>query len=132
MRELKFNAEEMRELEKFVLVRIEDIIFHERNRPSGKQKVKGGLLIEDKTGNLRQELKANRGFITQSARGFSIDIKMVPYFQYLDDGRRDELNWYLSEAIFEDNKIRDKIRELTAGATKRVMIKMISDANKTS
>ena len=57
---------------------------------------------------------------------------MVPYFQYLDDARRDELNWYLSEAIFEDNKIRDKIRELTAGATKRVMIKMISDANKTS
>ena len=130
MREIKLNSGEMRELEKFLLTRIEDIIFNERRRPSGKQKIKGGLLIEDFTGDLRRELKANRGFIVQTSKGFQIDIKMVPYFQYLDDGRRDELNWYLSEAIFEDKKISEKIKEITAGATKRVMLKMISDSLK--
>ena len=91
--EVQLSGKEMKELEDFVINRIEDIIFKERRRPSGKQKGKGGLLIEDNTGELRRKLKANRGFIKQTSKGFTIDVKMVSYYKFLDDERRDKLNW---------------------------------------
>jgi hypothetical protein len=149
MSDVQLSGKEMKELEDFVINRIEDIIFKERERPSGQGKVTkykrkvvkgkvvssipitdGGLLIEDDTGNLRKKLKANRGFIKQTSKGFVIDVKMVSYYKYLDDERRDKLNWYLSEAIFEDDKIKEKVVELTAGAFRRIALKMISDAAK--
>lgn len=124
--ELQFDKKEIRELEKLIIKRIEDIIFVERTRPSGRQKVAGGLVIEDDSGALRRKLKSNKNFIKFVSGGFEIDIKMKEYFKYLDDSRRDELNWYLSEAIFEDKEIRDKIKKVTAAATKRTIIKLVS------
>lgn len=124
--ELQFDKKEIRQLEKLIIKRIEDIIFVERTRPSGRQKVAGGLVIEDDSGALRRKLKSNKNFIKFVSGGFEIDIKMKEYFKYLDDSRRDELNWYLSEAIFEDKEIRDTVKKVTAAATKRTIIKLVS------
>ena len=123
--EVKLDRKQIRELEKEILKRVESIIFSERNRPSGKQKVNGGLLVEDDTGKLRRQLKANRGFVKQNKRGgIEVDIKMVSYFKWLDDERRQELNWYFSEAIFEDKIISDKIKELYTESVKSAFIKI--------
>lgn len=91
-----------------------------------KKKVDGGHFIEDDTGKLRKSIRANRNFIKVDDKGnITIDIKVVDYFKYLDDERRDELNWYLSEAIFEDKNIRNKVKELQAQSSKRTILKMI-------
>lgn len=127
--EVKLDRKQIRELEKEILKRVESIIFSERNRPSGKQKVNGGLLVEDDTGKLRRQLKANRGFVKQNKRGgIEVDIKMVSYFKWLDDERRQELNWYFSEAIFEDKIISDKIKELYTESVKSAFIKIIKES----
>jgi hypothetical protein len=55
---------------------------------------------------------------------------MMPYYVYLDDGRRDELNWYLTEAIFEDEQIRNLIAELLEGAMMRVFLEVLTEADK--
>lgn len=122
---LGLTNKELRDLELFILRRVESIIFLERKRPSGRQKVKGGLLIQDgKNGALRNKLMSAKDFIKETEKGFEIDIKMVEYFKYLDDARREELNWYITEAVFEDPQIRKKIKEIT---TKRVSIKILSE-----
>jgi len=127
--EVKLDRKQIRELEKEILKRVESIIFSERNRPSGKQKVNGGLLVEDDTGKLRRQLKANRGFVKQNKRGgIEVDIKMVSYFKWLDDERRQDLNWYFSEAIFEDKIISDKIKELYTESVKSAFIKIIKES----
>jgi hypothetical protein len=144
--DVKLDRTEIRELEKLVLKRVEDIIFKERKRPSGKSKVGSGKtkdrpsgyrkddVVEDNTGKLRRSIKANKNFIKQKKGSnntytLSIDLKFVSYFKYLDDERRDALNWYFGEAIFEDKAITDKIKELTAGAIKRTIISIFSDVN---
>ena len=129
--EIKLDKKDIRELEKLILTRVENIIFKEHKRPSGLHKVEGGLLVEDKTGDLRRKLKANRNFVKQGKGGsFEITLNMVSYYKYLDDTRRNELNWYFSEAIFEDKKIIEKLRELMAGAAKRTIIKVVSEEPK--
>lgn len=124
---IKLDSESKKTLEEFILKRIEEIIFDERERPSGLQKVKGGLLIKNQSGKLLNKLKANKGFMKYSTKGYHFDLKMVPYFKYLDDQRRDELNWYLTEAIFEDEKISQKIAELTAKGVKAKFLQIISE-----
>lgn len=122
---IKLNNVEISNLEALILRQIEKIIFVDRMRPSGRKKRNGGLVIEDKTGNLRSRLKANRGFLKQTERGFEINVEMVNYYKWLDDSRRDELNWYLTEAIFEDKIIRDAIKKTIGSAAKRTVLNMI-------
>ena len=139
--EVKLDRKEIKELEKFIINRIEEIVF-ETNRPSGVQKVsgakydnnqkrmiairQGGLKIEDKTGKLRRSIKRNKSFIKQDKKGLEINIKnLPPYWKYLDDERVDDYNWYLSEAIFEDESISKKIKEVIAGAYKRYVLNIL-------
>jgi len=129
--DIELDKKDIRELEKLILTRVENIIFEEHKRPSGLQKVEGGLLVEDKTGSLRRKLKANRNFVKQGKNGgFEIKLNMVSYFKYLDDDRRDKLNWYFTEAIFEDKQILDKIKELMTDATRRTIIRVLSEDKK--
>ena len=60
--EVKLDRKEIKELEKFIIKRIEEIVF-ETNRPSGVPKRVGGLKIEDDTGKLRRSIKRNKSFI---------------------------------------------------------------------
>jgi hypothetical protein len=146
---VKLNRQEISQLEKLVIKRVLDIVFKEHNRPSGKSKVGSGKtkyrpggyqkddVVEDNTGKLERSIKNNKNFIKQKkgkndVYSLYIDLKFISYFKYLDDGRRDELNWYFGEAIFEDEKIIDKIGELTAGAIKRTIINIINEANGTN
>ena len=123
--EVKIDRKEIKELEKFIIKRIEDIVFG-TNRPSGVPKRVGGLKIEDDTGKLRRSIKGNKSFIKQSKSGLEINIKnLPPYWKYLDDERVDDYNWYLSEAIFEDESISKKIKEVIAGAYKRYVLNIL-------
>jgi len=123
--EVKLDRKEIKELEKFIIKRIEDIVFG-TNRPSGVPKRVGGLKIEDDTGKLRRSIKGNKSFIKQSKSGLEINIKnLPPYWKYLDDERVDDYNWYLSEAIFEDESISKKIKEVIAGAYKRYVLNIL-------
>ena len=123
--EVKLDRKEIKELEKFIIKRIEEIVF-ETNRPSGVPKRVGGLKIEDDTGKLRRSIKRNKSFIKQGKSGLEINIKnLPPYWKYLDDARVDDYNWYLSEAIFDDETISKKIKEVMAGAYKRYIINIL-------
>jgi hypothetical protein len=140
--EIKLNKKEIRTLEKLVLKRVEEIIFDERERPSGELKVGSGItkyrpggyrkdaLVEDNSGALRRSVKQNKNFIKQNDKGgLEINLKFISYFKWLDDGRRDNLNWYFGEAIFEDEKIIEKIKELTAASIKRTIINIINEVD---
>lgn len=121
----KLNKRELRRLEREVLKRVVEIVFG-TPRPSGKQKVLGGLKITSDTGKLKDTLLANRNFITQNSRGgLEIDIKVTDYFQYLDDSRRDELNWYLSEEVFKDKKINDILDDILSKTVINATIEFI-------
>lgn len=123
--EVKLDRKEIKELEKFIINRIEEIVF-ETNRPSGIPKRVGGLKIEDDTGKLRSSIKRNKSFIKQDKKGLEINIKnLPPYWKYLDDERVDDYNWYLSEAIFDDESISKKIKEVIAGAYKRYVLNIL-------
>lgn len=144
MEEAKLDRKEITELEKFIIKRIEELVF-DTDRPSGVQKVsgsrydknqkrmvairQGGLKIEDKTGKLRRSIKRNKRFIKQGKKGLEIDIKnLPPYWKYLDDERKvEDYNWYLSQAIFEDDTISKKIKEVMAGAYKRYILNIIKE-----
>lgn len=123
--EVKLDRKEIKELEKFIINRIEEIVFG-TNRPSGIPKRVGGLKIEDDTGKLRRSIKRNKSFIKQDKKGLEINIKnLPPYWKYLDDERVDDYNWYLSEAIFDDSVISKKIKEVIAGAYKRYVLNIL-------
>ena len=123
--EVKLDRKEIKELEKFIINRIEEIVF-ETNRPSGIPKRVGGLKIEDDTGKLRRSIKRNKSFIKQDKKGLEINIKnLPPYWKYLDDERVEDYNWYLSEAIFDDSVISKKIKEVIAGAYKRYVLNIL-------
>jgi hypothetical protein len=144
---LQLNSTQIRKLEKEILKRIEEIIFN-RKRPSGRQKIQGyktktvnkkvertpiyksSTKIEDAGGKgsegLRKTLKANKGFMRIENKLIVFDIKMVSYYKYLDDERRDELNWYLTEAIFEDAELKKFIADITAEGIKSKFINIFS------
>lgn len=125
--EPKLDRAEIRDLERFIILRIETIVFG-TGRPSGVQKISGGLKIEDDTGRLRRGIKRNKRFIKQSKSGLEINVKnLPPYFKYLDDGRAEDLNWFLTEAIFLDSEISKKIKEVMTGAYKRYIITLLKD-----
>ena len=125
--EVKLDRKEIKELEKFIIKRIEDIVFG-TNRPSGVPKRVGGLKIEDDTGKLRRSIKRNKSFIKQGRNGLEINIKnLPPYWKYLDDERIEDYNWYLSAAIFEDGVISKKIKEVIAGAYKNYVINIFKE-----
>lgn len=124
----------IKELEAFLKQEIEAIVFStRRDKPKftgyktvNKVKIpqyNGGNYIEDNSGKLRQSIRANKNFIKQTDKGIEIEFKMIDYFKYLDDERRDELNWYLTEAIFEDNNVRKKFKEIYQKSAKRVILK---------
>lgn len=128
MESFKLDDKARRELQNYILQEIEAIVFSTR-RP--RRKVEGGHYIEDDSGDLRRSIRRNRNFIKVDKNGkIVIDIKVMEYYKYLDDERRSELNWYLSEAIFEDKNIREKIRELQAESGKRTMIKVLKNIKK--
>ena len=125
--EVKLDRKEIKELEKFIIKRIEEIVFG-TNRPSGVPKRVGGLKIEDDTGKLRRSIKRNKSFIKQGRNGLEINIKnLPPYWKYLDDERVEDYNWYLTEAIFDDEVISKKIKEVIAGAYKRYVLNIFKE-----
>jgi len=125
--EVKLDRKEIKELEKFIIKRIEEIVFG-TNRPSGVPKRVGGLKIEDDTGKLRRSIKRNKSFIKQGRNGLEINIKnLPPYWKYLDDDRVEDYNWYLTEAIFDDEVISKKIKEVIAGAYKRYVLNIFKE-----
>ena len=87
------------------------------------------LKIKDDTGELRRGIKRNKSFIKQSKIGLEINIKnLPPYWKYLDDERKvKDYNWYLTEAIFDDEVISKKIKEVITGAYKRYVINILKE-----
>ena len=125
--EVKLDRKEIKELEKFIIKRIEEIVFG-TNRPSGVPKRVGGLKIEDDTGKLRRSIKRNKSFIKQGRNGLEINIKnLPPYWKYLDDERVEDYNWYLTEAIFDDGVISKKIKEVITGEYKRYVLNILKE-----
>ena len=128
--EVKLDRKEIKELEKFIIKRIEEIVFG-TDRPSGVQKKVGGLKIQDSVGGnqkLRKSIQRNKSFIKQGKSGLEINIKnLPPYWKYLDDERVEDYNWYLSEAIFDDETISKKIKEVMTGTYKRYIINILKE-----
>jgi hypothetical protein len=120
---VELNKSELDDLESYIRDKVEKIVFSTRR---SKAKKKGGHKIEDSSGDLRRSIKTARNFIKQTNKGLSIDFPVMEYYRFLDEDRRDELNWYLSEAIFEDNDFRDKIREIYKQTAQRAVIKVLS------
>jgi hypothetical protein len=123
---LKIPKRDIKDAESKILKRIEKIVFDTRRQSAKK---KGGYKIEDGTGALRRRIKSNTNFIKEVNGGFSIDVKMVQHYFFLDEGTQKMEGWFLSEAIFEDKEIRDIIRDLSFKAVLNFVSDSVDDIN---
>jgi hypothetical protein len=105
-------------------------ILYSTKRP--KAKLNGKHEIEKDTGELEAVLKRNRGFIKLNAKGtgLNIDIEMINYFFFLDEGTKNMEGWFITDAIFDDPIINKIIKNLLTDGLKRGSIDTIQQINK--
>ena len=122
--ELKLTKKEIKDIEDTILKRVEAIVFS-TNRNSAKKD--GTYQIKDgPKKNLRNSIKGNKNFIKVRSNKITIDIETMSYYLFLDEGTTKMEGWFLTEAIFKDEIIREKIKEVTTAASKRATLNMLS------
>jgi gas vesicle protein len=121
--ELKLTRKEIKEIQDTILKRVEAIVFS-TNRSTAKKD--GTRQIKDRSGDLRNSIKGNKDFIKVRSNKITIDIETMSYYLFLDEGTKHMNGWFLTEAIFEDKIIREKIKEVTTAASKRATLNMLS------
>jgi hypothetical protein len=123
--ELKYKAADLRKLEKEIVKRVKELVFSTRRNTAKKN---NKYVIEKQTGDLERSITGNKNFIKPDKRGnLSIDLKVMEYYVFLDEGTSKMKGWFLTEAIFEDDEVRKAIKELQVKTTKRAILNVLSD-----
>jgi hypothetical protein len=123
--ELKYKAADLRKLEKEIVKRVKELVFSTRRNTDKKN---GKYVIEKQTGDLERSITGNKNFIKPDKKGnLSIDLKVMEYYVFLDEGTSRMKGWFLTEAIFEDDEVRKAIKELQQKTTKRAILNVLSD-----
>jgi hypothetical protein len=123
--ELKYKAADLRKLEKEIVKRVKELVFSTRRNTAKKN---GKYVIEKQTGDLERSITGNKNFIKPDKKGnLSIDLKVMEYYVFLDEGTSKMKGWFLTEAIFEDDEVRKAIKELQQKTTKRAILNVLSD-----
>ena len=123
--ELKYKSADLRKLEKEIVKRVKELVFSTRRNTAKKN---NKYVIEKQTGDLERSITGNKNFIKPDKKGnLSIDLKVMEYYVFLDEGTSKMKGWFLTEAIFEDDEVRKAIKELQQKTTKRAILNVLSD-----
>ena len=123
--ELKYKSADLRKAEKEIVKRVKELVFSTRRNTAKKN---GKYVIEKQTGDLERSITGNKNFIKPDKKGnLSIDLKVMEYYVFLDEGTSKMKGWFLTEAIFEDDEVRKAIKELQVKTTKRAILNVLSD-----
>lgn len=121
--EIKWNKSELDKASREILKRIEHIIFTTTRQTPKKRN--GRFVIEDSSGQLRRTLKSNTNIFETSGKNLDINVEMVEWFFYLDEGTKHMQGWFIQEAIFEDTQINKILKDLIAGVGKRAVLEFV-------
>lgn len=128
---MEWDRKDILELKRVIIEEVEAVIFSTRR--SSKKK-KGGYEIENESGKLRRSIRKNltrTNFIKQDKKGnLEITLNLVEYYKYLDEGTSKMPGWFTTDKIFDNDRIREKLRELQLKTTKRAILDVISEMNK--
>ena len=127
---MKLKAKDIKKAEDTIIKRIEDIVF---GTPRSKPKKNGKTVIEDgPKKNLRNSIKRNKNFLKVSKDGskVEIDINVIEYYLYLDEGTKRIEPWFLTDHILNDSEIQQAVLKLEIEGVRGAVIDMISSINK--
>jgi hypothetical protein len=120
MKELKYTNRDLRKADREVFKLVQDVIKTKRRDGDGK-------VLQKRTGNLLSNIKP---VFKVKGGELYVDIKVMEYYQYLDEGTKRIQPWFLTEEIMGDPKMGKIIKDLIGEATKRAYVELISDINK--
>jgi hypothetical protein len=120
MKELEYSKRDLRKADREVFLLVQEVIKTKRRDSDGKT-------LQKRTGNLLSNIKP----IFKVVNGdLSVSIKVMEYYQYLDEGTKRIEPWFLTEEIMSHPKMTKIIKNLIGEATKRAYVELISDINK--
>ena len=120
MKELEYSKRDLRKADREVFLLVQEVIKTKRRDSDGKT-------LQKRTGNLLSNIKP----IFKVVNGdLSVSIKVMEYYQYLDEGTSRIEPWFLTEEIMGHPKMTKIIKNLIGEATKRAYIEVISEINK--
>jgi hypothetical protein len=120
MKELEYSKRDLRKADREVFLLVQEVIKTKRRDSDGKT-------LQKRTGNLLSNIKP----IFKVVNGdLSVSIKVMEYYQYLDEGTKRIEPWFLTEEIMGHPKMTKIIKNLIGEATKRAYVELISDINK--
>ena len=120
MKELEYSKRDLRKADREVFLLVQEVIKTKRRDSDGKT-------LQKRTGNLLSNIKP----IFKVVNGdLSVSIKVMEYYQYLDEGTSRIEPWFLTEEIMGHPKMTKIIKNLIGEATKRAYIELVSEINK--
>jgi hypothetical protein len=120
MNELEYSRKDLRKADREVFKLVQEVI-------KTKRRDSDGHTLQKRTGNLLSNIKS---VFKVKGGELYVDIKVMKYYQYLDEGTKRIEPWFLTEEILGHPKMSKIIKELVGEATKRAYIELISDINK--
>lgn len=120
MNELEYSSKDLRKADREVFKLVQEVI-------KTKRRDSDGHTLQKRTGNLLSNIKS---VFKVKGGELYVDIKVMKYYQYLDEGTKRIEPWFLTEEILGHPKMSKIIKELVGEATKRAYIELISDINK--
>jgi len=120
MKELQYSKTDLRKADREVFLLVQEVIKTKRRDSDGKT-------LQKRTGNLLSNIKP----VFKVVNGdLSVSIKVMEYYQYLDEGTNRIEPWFLTEEIMGHPKMTKIIKDLIGEATKRAYIEVVSEINK--
>jgi hypothetical protein len=120
MKELEYSKRDLRKADREVFLLVQEVIKTKRRDSDGKT-------LQKRTGNLLSNIKP----VFKVVNGdLSVSIKVMEYYQYLDEGTSRIEPWFLTEEIMGHPKMTKIIKNLIGEATKRAYIELVSEINK--
>ena len=92
-----------------------------------KRRSSDGKRLKRRTGNLRSEIKP---FFKLEDKKLVVDVEVMEYYQYLDEGTRRIYPWFLSEEIMDNEEMIELIQNLLKKGVEGAVLGMVSKINK--
>lgn len=119
MADLEYKRTALRKADRAVFLLVQEVI-------KTKRRDSDGHTLQKRTGNLLSNIKP----IFKVVGGeLYVDIKVMEYYQYLDEGTKRIKPWFLTEEILGHPKMSKVIKDLVGESTKNAYIELISQIN---
>jgi hypothetical protein len=124
MSKLKIKSKEISNAKRELQKLIENILkTHERSKPT----TEGKKTLTKRSGNLFNQIKPS---FSLSGDKVVMEVQMMEYYKYLDEGTKHIEPWFFSEEIMDSSKLEDITEKLVIGSIEETLTDMISNIQK--